>query len=236
MADQKKWFKVWTTLLIDSLSMPVEDIGRFTVLGCLIASRGDNGILVTDRKALHTLLQCKEIPPDFIKNFNIEITEIEGSCNGGLSVTMKNWNKYQVDSTDKIRGDKIRVDKKIEDPALFINKLRENPAYKKIDIDKELAKMDAWFLTPKGKGRKKTKAFIVNWLNKIDVEIDTTIQTNRDNSREKLKRDLKQAYQDREVAQGFRDACAPGDKRLPELIQRIDNLTRKIGVIEKKII
>ena len=108
MADQKKWFKAWTTLLIDSLSMPVEDIGRFTVLGCLIASRGDNGILVTDRKALHTLLQCKEIPPDFIKNFNIEITEIEGSCNGGLSVTMKNWNKYQIDSTGYERQQRYR--------------------------------------------------------------------------------------------------------------------------------
>ena len=150
MADQKKWFKVWTTLLIDSLSIPVEDIGRFIVLGCLIASRGDNGILVTDRKTLQALLQCKEIPPDFIKNFNIEITEIEGSCNGGLSVTMKNWNKYQVDSTgyerqqryreahsvtakvtakvteqDKIRVDKIRVDKIRVDK----NKIRKEILY-----------------------------------------------------------------------------------------------------------
>lgn len=55
--------------------------------------------------------------------------------------------------------------------TLFISQLKENPAYKGIDIDRELSKMDAWFLTPKGKGRKKTKGFIVNWLNKCDAEI-----------------------------------------------------------------
>lgn len=53
----------------------------------------------------------------------------------------------------------------------FLTALKENPAYKGIDIDRELAKMDAWFLTPKGQGRKKTKRFIVNWLNKIDVPL-----------------------------------------------------------------
>ncbi len=135
MADQKKWFKVWTTLLIDSLSTKVDDIGRFTILGCLIASRGDNGKLVTDKTTLLTLLQCKDIPASFIKNFNIIIEEIEGNSNGNLSVTFKNWNKYQIDSTGydrqkrfrethsvtaKVTGkvtaqDKIRIDKKRED-------------------------------------------------------------------------------------------------------------------------
>ena len=199
MADQKKWFKVWTTLLIDSLSTKIDDIGRFTVLGCLIASRGENGKLVTDRKTLQMLLQCNEISPKFIKEFNIILEEIEDTGNGNLSVTFKNWNKYQVDSTgydrqqryrdshsvtakvtakvtaqDKIRRDKNREEESnTENIALFLTKLKENPAYKKIDVGRELSKMDAWLLTPKGKGRKKTKAFIVNWLNKIDVEINT---------------------------------------------------------------
>src|SRR3972149_2721419 len=108
MADQKKWFKVWTTLLIDSLSTKIEDIGRFTVLGCLIASRGDNGKLVTDKNALQMLLQCKEIPANFIKNFNIIIEEIEGNSNGNISVTFKNWNKYQIDSTGYDRQQRYR--------------------------------------------------------------------------------------------------------------------------------
>jgi len=54
----------------------------------------------------------------------------------------------------------------------FIKSLKENPAYKKIDIDKELAKMDAWLITPKGKGRKKTRQFILNWLNRIDTPVE----------------------------------------------------------------
>lgn len=53
----------------------------------------------------------------------------------------------------------------------FFSSLKANPAFKGIDIDRELAKMDAWLLTPKARGRKKTKGFIVNWLNKIDKPI-----------------------------------------------------------------
>ena len=212
MADQKKWFKVWTTLLIDSLSTKIDDIGRFTILGCLIASRGENGKLVTDRKTLQTLLQCDEIPADFIKNFNIIIEEIEGNSNGTLSVTLKNWNKYQVDSTgydrvkryrdkqsvtandnafvtvqDKSRVDKIRGEKnkKIVPPD-FISSLKNNPAYKDIDIEKELSKMDMWLETPAGRGRKKTSRFILNWLNRIDTSI---ITNKRWSTKEEMKND-----------------------------------------------
>ena len=48
----------------------------------------------------------------------------------------------------------------------FILALKDNLAYRHIDLDVELAKMDAWLLT--NRGRKKTKRFVVNWLNKID--------------------------------------------------------------------
>lgn len=55
----------------------------------------------------------------------------------------------------------------------FINKLKTLPCYSGINIDHELSKMDAWLLTPKGKGRQKTRKFIVNWLNKIDKPVTT---------------------------------------------------------------
>ena len=48
----------------------------------------------------------------------------------------------------------------------FITSLKNNVAYKHIDVDTELAKMDAWLLVHKG--RQKTRKFIVAWLNKID--------------------------------------------------------------------
>lgn len=50
----------------------------------------------------------------------------------------------------------------------FITALRANPAYDGIDLDRELAKMDAYLLTPKARGRQKTRQFIVGWLNRID--------------------------------------------------------------------
>lgn len=53
----------------------------------------------------------------------------------------------------------------------FLKALKTNPAYKGIDIDLELARMDAWLLTPKGRRRKKTRVFVVNWLNRCDKPI-----------------------------------------------------------------
>lgn len=55
--------------------------------------------------------------------------------------------------------------------SVFINALKANPAYKHINIDTELSKIDAWLLTRKG--RLKTKRFVVNWLNKIDRPLTT---------------------------------------------------------------
>lgn len=44
-------------------------------------------------------------------------------------------------------------------------KLNLKEAYKNIDVEAELAKMRIWLISPKGKGRKGSIAFIMNWLN-----------------------------------------------------------------------
>ncbi|MDD5244071.1 MAG: hypothetical protein PHU49_08640 [Syntrophorhabdaceae bacterium] len=54
----------------------------------------------------------------------------------------------------------------------FLTSLKNNPAYKHINIEMELAKMDQWLLLPKNKNRKKTPRFILNWLNKIESPIE----------------------------------------------------------------
>jgi hypothetical protein len=54
----------------------------------------------------------------------------------------------------------------------FLKDLKTNPVYKHINIDTELGKMDVWLSTRSG--RKKTRRFIVNWLNKIDRPVDFT--------------------------------------------------------------
>ncbi|OHB72971.1 MAG: hypothetical protein A2W17_03550 [Planctomycetes bacterium RBG_16_41_13] len=132
IATQKKWFKVWTTLLMDTY-ISNNEIGMFTRLGCAIAFRGINGKLVTTNQALQQLLQIptnENIPQSFIDNFNVQIHQ---NGNDKISVTFKNWYKLQVDNSvdrvakhrlnvtrnvtmqDKIRIDKKRLDKIRED-------------------------------------------------------------------------------------------------------------------------
>jgi len=55
-------------------------------------------------------------------------------------------------------------------PAIdWLTTIKTNPAYQHLSLDTELAKMDAWLSTKPG--RKKTKSFVVNWLNKIDAPL-----------------------------------------------------------------
>jgi uncharacterized protein YdaU (DUF1376 family) len=60
--------------------------------------------------------------------------------------------------------------KTVQKPAGdWLTALKTNPAYQHLSIDTELAKMDAWLSTKPG--RKKTKGFVVNWLNKIEAPL-----------------------------------------------------------------
>lgn len=55
------------------------------------------------------------------------------------------------------------------------NEVKNSPAYAGIDCDRELERMKVWLTTPKGKSRQLTKAFAVNWLNRIDAPISIGI-------------------------------------------------------------
>jgi uncharacterized protein YdaU (DUF1376 family) len=54
----------------------------------------------------------------------------------------------------------------------FIAELKTNPAYVEIDIDREIGKIQAWLLTPKGCGKTLTRQRLVNWLNGVDVPMN----------------------------------------------------------------
>lgn len=56
----------------------------------------------------------------------------------------------------------------------FWSDLKANPAYRHIDLMVENGKMDAWLALPKNKHRKKTRQFVLNWLNKIDPPLRDT--------------------------------------------------------------
>lgn len=80
----------------------------------------------------------------------------------------------------KVKESKVKKISNISDDE-FIITLKTNPAYKDIDIDKELNKMDAWLLAHPG--RQKTRRFIVKWLNKIEVPIVTRPKTTKEEKR-----------------------------------------------------
>jgi hypothetical protein len=54
----------------------------------------------------------------------------------------------------------------------FIAMLKKNPAYAGIDINREIGKIQAWLLTPKGRGKQLTRQRVVNWLNRIDTPLN----------------------------------------------------------------
>lgn len=127
MSDQKKWVKVWNSILVDPdhTSMSLENVGRWTRLLAYVAMCGEKGKLTIKPPAttflilmgVKTLKEAKsviEVLP------NVYFTPPESGKlddNDTFSLSFKNWHKYQVDSTiyerikrlrRKKREDKIR--------------------------------------------------------------------------------------------------------------------------------
>lgn len=109
MADNKRWFKVWTSLLIDMITQDIslEDVGRFTVLGLLVCKKSNRGTLMITPETKKLFLKCEHLPEKFISDFNL-ISE-QNDNDGSETVRFKNWNKYQKDSTGYARLKKWRL-------------------------------------------------------------------------------------------------------------------------------
>lgn len=67
----------------------------------------------------------------------------------------------------------------------FLVQLQASPAYKHIQVSREIARMEAWLLAHPG--RKKTQRFIVNWLNKVAPGNDDAIDPLKKAIRESMK-------------------------------------------------
>ncbi|MGL5937064.1 MAG: hypothetical protein ACRCZI_15745 [Cetobacterium sp.] len=61
----------------------------------------------------------------------------------------------------------------------WLTELGKNPAYRHINLPVEMGKMDAWFGLPKNQHRKKTRSFVLNWLNKIEPPMGNGTATQR---------------------------------------------------------
>ena len=109
MADQKKWFKVWTSILSDddfdcSTQEGRDRLARFVWLGAYSALHGNSGktdidkdfllsrLGITDLSRLSVTLACKHVSFEEGKNHH-----------GKTSVTVAKWVKYQQDSTQAER-------------------------------------------------------------------------------------------------------------------------------------
>jgi len=127
MADLKRWFKVWTTILEDPhfQELSLEDIGRWVLLGAMTASVGSAGRLEVPGSG-RRLCEALRLPDlDAVKTMIPRLPSVvleEGKeRNGGPSVTWQNWTHFQEDSTraerakasrSKRRGEEKRREKK----------------------------------------------------------------------------------------------------------------------------
>lgn len=86
---------------------------------------------------------------------------------------------YEVSSKEVPKEERSKAKEGSKDNETdFVAKLKQNPAYDHIDIDRELHKMHAWLELPANKGRKLTPKFALNWLNKIEAPIEAPIKGN----------------------------------------------------------
>lgn len=74
---------------------------------------------------------------------------------------------HERDTTKEVKNDK-NVRKNILTDEAFLNSLKEKFTW--IDFEQVMIKIDAWILAHPG--RKKTRRFVVNWLNKIERPMD----------------------------------------------------------------
>lgn len=110
MSDQLRWFKVWTSLLVDMDNRPAADIGQWVRLGCRIALTGTNGTVIFadwDHAATFFGLSVDDAKELLDRLPSLRVEE-RPNRNGKLSVTMNNWHKYQRDSTGASRAAALR--------------------------------------------------------------------------------------------------------------------------------
>lgn len=135
MADNKKWFKVWTSILIDPDFDELDNmtVGVWLRLGALVAFQGKTGKMILPKNQFMKRTGLEKCPESVtqatvtsLKNVNVFVTE---NGNDNVTIEFKKWSKYQAfsESYDRVKKfreikkrnalvtgeeDKIRLDKK----------------------------------------------------------------------------------------------------------------------------
>lgn len=74
-------------------------------------------------------------------------------------------------NTEEVVALKGKNRKSVLSEEEFLASLKASPAYNHVNVPVELSKMDTWLLA--NPGRKKTRKFVVNWLNRIEAPISS---------------------------------------------------------------
>ena len=125
MADLKRWFKVWTSILDDPshANLSLDDVGRWTRLGAMTALVGEAGKLTVEAPARRLLqvLEVTDLPTvieavNRLPNVHAEMSKsVYGENIVTCLITWKNWRKYQVDSTVAQRVSALRCKRRGEE-------------------------------------------------------------------------------------------------------------------------
>lgn len=165
MADQKKWFKVWMSILTDPhfINLTPKQVGRWTRLGALICQQGNDGKLLIkppsktyqewfDVESFSDLIMCiKELP-----NVQIDPPKYD---NGEHTVIMLNWRKYQLDSTGYERLKRSR----------YKRREREEKEKEKKRGDGELSAFVSFWASKKAEEKKVKSAEIAEGLKAFNL-------------------------------------------------------------------
>ena len=138
----------------------------------------DNGISEDQaRTALKHLLSTNDITIKTTNKFSIVSIANYEIYQGNIPSNIPSkspgghpTNPQQIPTIKECKNDKNDKNR----PEDFIEKLKANPTYKGLNIDRELHRMDAWLLL--NKGRQKTARFVLNWLNR-ELEKNQVVST-----------------------------------------------------------
>lgn len=121
MADQRKWFKVWTSIVSDddfdpSRSSGLIGLGRFAILGAYTALHGQRGVVQIMPDTLFRITQAHTLD-DLRADLALKNVHFEEGKNrhGKVTVTWAKWKKYQEDSTQAERAKKSRSKRRGEE-------------------------------------------------------------------------------------------------------------------------
>src|SRR3990167_398393 len=154
MADQRRWFKVWGSIGQDPafLSLPLEALGRWTLLGAWMAVHGTKGRLHASAAGIrHILRIAQDVPLNgTLKCLPGVSFEEAKNDNDEVVVIMQNWQKYQHDSTVYERVKRLRSKRRGEEKRGEEKRTTEEKPQKKhtVGSDEPTAFVTFWKLYP----------------------------------------------------------------------------------------